>query len=173
MRRNIVLVGLMGCGKSSIGRILSSRLGWPLRDVDAVIEKEQGRPISEIFAQDGEVEFRRMEREAISHVAADQGAIVSVGGGAFVDPANRAALKSTGVTIYLKASVETLYDRVKHSKHRPLLANADPMERLRELLAVREPAYLEADCVLETDGRSSMDVARIIITLFFPLEPNL
>ena len=162
----------MGCGKSSIGRILASRLGLPLKDVDALIEKEQGRLISEIFASDGEPAFRRLERDMIARIAADPGSIVSVGGGAFVDPENRKVLKSSGITIYLKATPETLHERTRHSRHRPLLATGDPLARLRELLVKREPAYLEADCVLDTDGRSSMDVARIILTLFFPLEPG-
>jgi shikimate kinase len=171
-RPNLILVGLMGCGKSSIGRILSARLGCPYRDVDALIEKEQGRSIVEIFAKEGEAHFRGLEREMIRRIADERGIIVSIGGGAFVDPENRAALKEAGITVYLRAEPEVLYERVRHSSHRPLLAGDDGLAKLRALLEAREPAYREAHCTIETDAMSSLDVARALTTMFYPLEPS-
>ncbi|MCG3176235.1 MAG: Shikimate kinase [Candidatus Omnitrophica bacterium] len=160
---NVVLVGFMGTGKSSVGRILARRLRLRLIDVDDLIERTEGRRISEIFAADGEPHFRRLEKEAIRRASAEKGAVITTGGGAVVDPENLGALRATGRIISLQATPETVYQRVRSSKHRPLLANKpDLLEEVRRLMAARAPYYQQADAQVRTDGRTPLQVAREI-----------
>lgn len=160
---NVVLVGMMGSGKSSVGRLLADWLGVRLNDIDATIEYEAGRAIPKIFEAWGEGRFRELEREAIARAVRDRPCVIATGGGAFADPVNREALKSGGVVVYLRATPERLAARVRHASKRPLLHNADPLDRIRELLAQREASYLEADHVVETDGvRVDEVVAKIL-----------
>lgn len=149
---NVVLVGFMGAGKSAVGRSLARRLGRLFVDTDREVERKAGRTIPAIFAAEGEPAFRALEREAIAETAARRRLVVATGGGAPADPANLAALKASGLVVYLAARPETLLARVGTGEGRPVLAGGgDPTVRVRELLERREPAYRQADLVVETD----------------------
>lgn len=163
---NVVLVGFMGTGKSSVGRILSRKMRRRLIDVDDLIERTQGRKISEIFAVDGEARFREIERQAIRTAAAEHRVVITTGGGAVIDPGNLSALRSSGCVVSLQATPETIYERVRSSKHRPLLANKpDLLDEVRRLLRLRAPYYEQADLKVSTDARAPIEVAREIKTL--------
>lgn len=161
--RNIVLVGFMGTGKTSVGKVLGQRLKRPVMDIDRMIEEREGRKIAEIFEKEGEVHFRALEKEAVREAAASQGAVLTTGGGAVVDPENLARLKETGILVCLAASAETIYSRVKNSKHRPLLKEGDVLGEIKRLLEARAPFYAQADYTLQTDGQSPVYVAKVIL----------
>ncbi len=147
--RAIVLVGMMGSGKSSVGRRLASRLGLPFVDADAEIETAAGMTIAEIFAQRGEAEFRDGERRVISRILTTRSPLVlATGGGAFMNAETRARIADLGVSIWLKAEPEVLMRRVRRNAKRPLLQTADPEETLRRMLREREPVYALADLTL-------------------------
>ncbi len=149
----------MGTGKSTVGRALAARLGFTMLDSDHEIERKTGRAISAIFAESGEAEFRRLEREFIESGHAAEGCVVSCGGGLVVQPGMLELLKKKGVVICLHASLETILARTAGSAHRPLIQAENPMERLRELYAQREPIYRRASTIILTDGRPLMEVA--------------
>lgn len=157
-RPNIYLVGFMGTGKSAVGRALAESMGMRLIDVDHAIEREQGKSIPEIFEQEGEPHFRGLERAFIEHGHPAYGCVISCGGGLVVQPSMRALLKSKGVVVALCASPETIYERTKNNPNRPLLQVANPLERIRELLAEREEAYRDAGVQIMTDHRPLKDV---------------
>ncbi|MFZ5814476.1 MAG: shikimate kinase [Bacillota bacterium] len=166
---NIVLIGLMGSGKSAVGRLLADRLGRPFVDTDALIEAEAGLPIPELFAREGEEGFREREARVIAAVAARRGLVIATGGGAVLRPENRAALRASGLVVWLYAPPEALYHRAKAQgvERRPLLAGTDPLERLRALAAERAGAYEAAAHVrVETDGRPLLAVVTEIQELF-------
>ena len=151
--RTIALVGLMGVGKSTIGRRLAGALGLPFRDADQEIEKAAGRSISEIFAERGEEEFRAGERRVIARLLDEGPHVLSTGGGAFMNPKTRALIREKAVSVWLKADLEVLVRRVSRKDTRPLLAGRDPREVLERLMIERYPVYAEADIVVETDDR--------------------
>jgi shikimate kinase len=161
--KNIVLVGFMGTGKSTVGKLLAKRLKRQWVDVDQRIEEAEKRKIAEIFEKEGEAHFRRLERETIEKVAAGTNLVITTGGGAVIDPANRAALKKNGLLIALSASPETIFQRVRRSKHRPLL-KGDMLAQIKRLLAERENHYREADGTFSTDGKTASQVAEAIET---------
>jgi len=142
--RSIVLVGLMGSGKSTIGRRLAQRLGMRFADADDEIERAAGMTISDIFARFGEAHFRDGERRVISRLLAGRPMVLATGGGAFVNEETRALILQDSLCIWLDADIPTLVERVGRRSHRPLLKNRDPGEVLRELAAVRNPIYVEA-----------------------------
>jgi len=152
--RNIVLVGFMGSGKSSVGAELARRLGRELIDTDEIIERSSGATIPELFAQRGETAFRDLESEAVREAAARRGVVISTGGGAILRLENLRALRESGTVVYLRATPESIHDRVRGETHRPLLQVADPTARIRELLQAREPYYAQADAIVDTDGKS-------------------
>lgn len=159
---NIVLIGLMGSGKSSVGRLLAERLNRPFIDTDALVEAEAGCAIPAIFATEGEDGFRLREAAVIARVAAGDGQVVATGGGAVLRPENRDALRQTGLVVWLDAAPETLYRRVRAQGvgRRPLLAGPDPLGRLRALAEERAPAYAAAAHVrIATDTRSLEEIA--------------
>lgn len=153
---NVILIGFMGCGKSSVAVKLSYRMKQSMTDTDKLIEKKQGKTIAEIFAQDGEEAFRDMETEALrslKETAKNQ--IISVGGGLPVREENRALMKEIGKVVYLRAKPETLYERVKEDNGRPLLQCDDPLERIRTLLEERKEAYeAAADLTVDVDDKN-------------------
>lgn len=157
--RNVVLVGFMGSGKSTVGRLLAERLGAEFIDTDRWIEEQAGCTISQIFERDGEPAFRRMEREAIDHVAADTGRVIATGGGCLNDPGNLDALRRCGVMVWLQASPETIWRRVGADPRRPMLRSSDPQGRIRQLLDQRHHLYAMADLYIPTDGCSAQQVA--------------
>ncbi|QNO28563.1 shikimate kinase [Sphingopyxis sp. OPL5] len=142
--RPIVLVGLMGSGKSTIGRRLASRLGMRFADADDEIERAAGMTISEIFARFGEAQFRDGERRVIARLLTGKPLVLATGGGAFMNEETRALIKQASLSIWLDADIPTLVERVGRRSHRPLLKNRDPGEVLRELAVVRNPIYAEA-----------------------------
>jgi len=144
--RNLVLVGFMGSGKSSVGRILSSLTGFALVDTDTLVVQEAGQSIASIFKHHGEEHFRALETKAIESLIGRIGLIVATGGGAITVAENRKLIAQIGPVVWLDASPEHLYQRVKHSK-RPLLQTADPQKTVEELYRAREPLYREASTV--------------------------
>lgn len=148
--KTIVLVGLMGSGKSTIGRRLAERLGMPFRDADAEIEAAAGRSISEIFAAYGEQAFREGERRVIARLLDEPPHVLATGGGAFVDPTTRALINTKAVSVWLKTDLEVLARRVKRRDTRPLLAGKDPIQVLNDQAAARYPSYAEAEVTVET-----------------------
>ena len=162
--RNIVLIGLMGAGKSSVGRRLAKRLGRPFVDTDELVEKDASKSIAEIFAIAGERAFREQEAAAVRRVAALRGQVIAVGGGAVLDPANVTQLRATGDIVWLDADPEALAVRVGDGSTRPLLHGHDPHERLTELRDQRGPAYAAAATfVVDTTGQSPDEVVSAII----------
>jgi len=160
---NLALVGFMGTGKSSVGRILARKTGRTLVDVDQRIEEKDGRSIPEIFETDGEARFRAIEKEVILEASRGRSQVITTGGGAVVDPENMAALKGGGLVVALTAVPETVYRRVKDSRNRPLLKVGDVYAEIRKLMEIRKPFYDKADYQFATDGRTAPQVARMIL----------
>ena len=158
-KRNIVLIGFMGSGKTEVGRRLAQLLNCPLVDTDEIIERRAGMRISEIFEKHGEATFRAMEREVIREVASDGGKIISTGGGVPTFDENVEALRKTGWLVYLRASPITLWYRVRTMTDRPLLEVEDRFTRIVELLNHREPFYRQADIIIHTDELSPDEVS--------------
>ncbi len=149
--RSIVLVGMMGVGKSSVGRRLAARLAIPFVDADAEIEKAAGMSIADIFARHGEAYFRGGEARVIARLLEGGPQVLATGGGAFMNADTRALIKFKGVSIWLHAEVDVLLRRTgKRRNDRPLLQTADPAETLRELLTEREPTYAQADLTVQS-----------------------
>jgi len=170
----LVLVGMMGAGKSSVGKRLAQALDLPFRDADEEIERAAGLTIPDIFALRGEAEFREGERRVIARLLDDPPHVMATGGGAFVSAETRALMrKKKALSIWLKADPEVLARRVGRKDNRPLLRGKDPRKVLTELLAVREPAYRQADLVIESnDGPHQHTVEAIIAELTARLAPQ-
>lgn len=161
--RPLVLIGLMGVGKTTVGRRLAAALGRPFKDADEEIEKAAGRSVSEIFADFGEAAFRDGERKVILRLL-DQGPMVlALGGGAFVDDETRTRVKEKACSIWLQADIDTLVSRVSRRDTRPLLRDGDPRDILSRLLAARTPAYSEADLHIHADRGSHQATVNAII----------
>jgi len=149
--RSIVLVGMMGVGKSSIGRRLAARLGVPFVDADTEIEKAAGMSIADIFARHGEADFRSGEARVIARLLDGGPQVLATGGGAVMNADTRTAIKAKGVSIWLSAELDVLMRRINKRKNdRPMLQTADPAATLRELLVAREPAYAKADLTVQS-----------------------
>lgn len=152
---NVILIGFMGCGKSTVGLKLSYRLKKTIIDTDKEIEREEKRSISDIFAAEGEAYFRNKETECLRRLLETAGnQIISVGGGLPMREENRELLHQLGQVVYLRAQAETIYDRLKHDTTRPLLRGDNPREKIRTLMAQRELNYVEAaDVIVDVDGK--------------------
>ena len=148
--RSVVLVGMMGAGKSSIGRRLAARLGIPFIDADTEIEKAAGMSIAEIFTAHGEPYFRAGETRVIARLLDAGPQVLATGGGAFMNADTRAAIHAKGVSVWLRATIEVLARRIKRRNDRPLLKNVDPIETLRRLIDERYPIYAQADVTVES-----------------------
>jgi len=149
-RRTIVLVGLMGAGKSKVGRRLALRLGLPFSDSDPEIEAAAGESIEEIFANRGEQVFRDGERRVIARLLAQPVQVLATGGGAFMNPDTRATIRAKGVSVWLKAEIDILIKRIKRRNDRPMLNTDDPAATLAALVAQRYPVYAEADLTVHS-----------------------
>ncbi len=160
--KNIVLTGFMGAGKSSAGKKLSEMLGLAVVDTDDVIEKDSGMDIEEIFSRLGEVRFREMEKEAVKKVSSLKNHIIITGGGVVLDKENLRNLRKNGVIVFLHASPETIYNRVRNETHRPLLQVKNPLEKIVELLEYRESFYANNDLQIDTENLSITGVAEEI-----------
>src|SRR5262245_50545095 len=164
--KTVVLVGMMGAGKTSVGRRLASTLGVPFRDADVEIETAAGCTINEIFERYGEPEFRSGERKVIARLLTEPPHVLAAGGGAFIDEQTRLGIKERAVSIWLRAPLELLIQRVLRKDTRPLLRNTDSRATLERLLREREPIYAQADIVVESDeGPHDVVVKRIIAAL--------
>jgi shikimate kinase len=159
VRRHLILIGLPGAGKSTVGKLLGSRLGVPFVDLDELIEGEQHATVREIFATRGEQVFRELEREAAQRLIRGPSIVIAPGGGWAAQPGALEEARQRCFIVYLRAMPETAAARVGGTRTRPLLAGADPAERLRELLAAREPFYVTAEVTVSTEDRSADAVA--------------
>lgn len=163
---NLVLVGPMGAGKSSIGRSLADHFGLRLADVDHEIESRAGASINRIFESEGEAGFREREREALAELLSGDGLVLATGGGAVLDAGNRALLRQRGFVVHLHASVEQQLQRLAHDRTRPLLARGDREQMLRDLARLREPLYLQvAHLRFDTDGYSEAEAVERLAQL--------
>lgn len=156
---NIVLCGFMGCGKTTVGRLLAQSLGYTFVDMDDYIEEKAGMRVSEIFAAQGEAAFRRMETEACRELSAESGLVIAAGGGALVQPGNPEILAAGGVIVLIEVSPETVARRLKDDHTRPLLAVPDKEAAIRELMEKRLPIYRKAASVIVDGNRPAGAVA--------------
>jgi shikimate kinase len=163
---NLALIGFMGTGKSSVGRMVASALHFDYLDTDKVIEFRAHKSINEIFEQDGEPAFREWERRVVDELTHRRKTVISSGGGLPANEANLASLKSHGLVVCLWASPETIFERVRGHEHRPLLKAPEPLAKIRELLAAREAYYRQADVLVNTEMRSVREVATQVIHQF-------
>ena len=162
--RNIVLIGFMGSGKSSVGRIIAQRVNFALADTDQLIVRKTGLQITEIFKNHGEAYFRDQETAALESLRGQTGLVVSTGGGIVLRAGNVALLQELGFVAWLTASEDTVYERVSRSSKRPLMKTSDPRETIHKLLAEREPLYASAaHFTIDTSGRTRKEVANAII----------
>jgi shikimate kinase len=167
LRRTVVLVGMMGSGKTAVGKALAHRLNVPFLDSDAAIEEAAHATIAEIFARDGESFFRQREAEVIARLLTAPPCILSTGGGAFMVERNRKAITDKGVSVWLNVALETLWERVRHKDTRPLLRTADPFGTLRDIYTTRVPVYQLADLSVTASASYSIEetTARVIAGL--------
>lgn len=161
--RSVVLVGLMGAGKTTIGRRLAARLGLPFRDADLEIESAAGMPVADIFAIYGEPAFRDGERRVISRLLAEDRLVLATGGGAYMNAETREGIARSAVSIWLKADHDTLMRRVRRRGHRPLLRTADPDETMRRLMEERYPVYGLADLTVDSRDASHERVTQDVL----------
>jgi shikimate kinase len=166
LMHNLALIGFMGVGKSSVGRLASAQLHFEFLDTDGLIETLAGKSIARIFAEDGEPAFRACEREVVRQLERRHDIVVATGGGLAANPDNLASLKTHAFVVCLWASAEALWERVRHQTHRPLLQAPDPLARMRQLLAEREPFYRQADLLVNTERRPVKDVAQLVVQHF-------
>jgi len=155
----IVLVGLMGSGKSRIGQEVARLLKLSFVDADREIELAANCTVSEIFEKFGEKEFRKREKQIMERLLSGKAMVLASGGGAFIQPEIREVIKQKAISIWLKTDLDTLVERTSHKNHRPLLKKGDPAVLLRELMEVRHPIYAEADITVVTDRKTPQDVA--------------
>jgi shikimate kinase len=161
--KNIILTGFMGTGKTEVGRDLARLLNMKLIDVDTEIEKSQKMTINEIFKQSGEPWFREIETEMIKKISENKNIIISAGGGAVLKQENMDNLRKNGVIVCLTATPETILKRTSNYKGRPLLLVGNPLERIKELLNFRRPFYEKADIMIDTEGKTPLQIAEEII----------
>jgi len=164
--RNLALIGFMGSGKSSVGRMAAELLEFQFLDTDHEIEERAGKRISAIFEQDGEPVFREWERRICEMIEDRSGLVIATGGGLPINEANLQSLKRHSLVVCLWASPETILERVSGHSHRPLLNDPNPRERIRSLLAQREPHYRQADVLVSTEMRSTREVAQHVLLQF-------
>ncbi len=160
LQRSVVLVGMMGAGKTSVGRAVAESLSVPFFDADVEIEAAAGCSVASIFADYGEAEFRRLERQVIARLLNGEPCVLSLGGGAFMDAETRGRIKESGLSVWLKVDHALLLARVLRHGDRPLLKEGDPREKMERLLSEREPVYAQADLTVLCDDRPVAQTAR-------------
>jgi shikimate kinase len=170
--RPLVLVGMMGAGKTTVGRRLAARLGRHFVDSDEEVEKAANMTIPDIFAAHGEADFRAGEARVIARLLRDDHIVLGTGGGAFINPETRALIKAGSVSVWIKAEADLLFQRVSRRSNRPLLKTADPRATLEALIAARYPVYAEADLtVISTDAPQEQVAGAIVDALLARLAP--
>ena len=165
MKKNIILVGFMGAGKTVVAQELSDILKRDLVSTDLLIERKEGRSITQIFRDSGEPYFRKVESEIVRGLSARQGLVIDCGGGVVLSDNNIIDLKKSGVIFYLSATPDVIYKRIKDQTHRPLLTVSDPEAEIKKLLAARESRYQKADHVIDTCAKTLPQVAEEIMRL--------
>ncbi len=164
MKKNITLIGMMGCGKTTVAKELSKVLPeYALVDIDEEIEKSTGKKISEIFLKYGEPHFRELEINKIKQFTQNDFQIISAGGGAFENPDNRKRFLENSTVIFLKASPDNIYERIKAETHRPLLKKHFSLEKIQHILSLREKNYQKANYTIDTDNKTPAEIAEKII----------
>jgi shikimate kinase len=165
MAGNVYLVGMMGAGKTTLGKALAQKTGLEFIDTDRVVVERTGVPVATIFEFEGEPGFRRREAAVLAELAGRSGCVVATGGGAILAEENRRAMRGSGTVIYLRARVESLWERTRHDSARPLLATADPKGTLATLLAERDALYREAaHIVVDTGSQSAASLAARVLS---------
>jgi shikimate kinase len=164
--RNLALIGFMGTGKSTVGRVVAEVLGFSFVDTDHLIEARAGMSIKAIFAEHGEAVFRKWESQVVAALAQMTKTVIATGGGLPTIQGNLESLKEHALVVCLWASVDTIYERVSNHSHRPLLNEPEPLTRIQQLLAAREPYYRRADVLISTDLRSVREVALHVVHQF-------
>jgi shikimate kinase len=165
MPRHVVLVGLPGSGKSTVGKLVAEALGTKVIDIDGLLVREMGMPISQIFGMVGEARFREMERGAVKAAHGGDPCVIVPGGGWAAQPGQLDEARETSLVVYLKCQAGTAMKRSEQGEARPLLAGPDPGQRMRTLLEEREPFYLKADCQVNTENVPAEAVAAEVMTL--------
>lgn len=165
MIRHVVLIGLPGSGKTTVGKLVADTLKAPFVDIDATVARKEGRPISMIFAEKGESVFREMERVEMEAALGGAAAIIAPGGGWAAQPGALSSVQQRGVVVYLKTRAETAASRAAPQGNRPVLMGEDPASQMRELLKEREPFYVLADATVETDRKAPAKVVEEIVRL--------
>ena len=163
---NLALIGFMGTGKSSVGRQVAHLLRFVYLDTDQVIEARAGKTVARIFEEEGEPAFRAFERRVVQELTQRHNTVIGTGGGLPIQEGNLASLKNHALVVCLWASPETIYERVRGHEHRPLLNGPDPLAKIRELLAIREPYYRQADVLVNTELRNVREVAVQVVHQF-------
>lgn len=163
--KNIYIVGFMGTGKTVIGKILAQKLGKDFIETDEQIESRQGKKIVDIFSQNGEASFRAREKEIIRKLSSQKDLVISCGGGLICNAENLELLKKTGLVFCLAASAETIYERTKKDKNRPLLNVNNPLDKIKNLLQERTSYYAQAHYAIDTEGISPKGIVRKIISI--------
>jgi shikimate kinase len=163
---NLALIGFMGTGKTSAGRLVSELLHFEFLDTDEIIQSRTGRTIADIFASNGEVAFRTLERDVVADLAGRTKTVIATGGGLPASQVNLASLKTHALVVCLWASREKIWERVRNQTHRPLLHDPNPQQKIHELLELRAPFYRQADVLINTDLRSAREVAQQVVLQF-------
>jgi shikimate kinase len=163
---NLALIGLMGTGKTSVGRLVAEQLHFEYLDTDELIQTHTGRLIPDIFKTDGEPAFRELEKKVVVELAGRTKTVISTGGGLPANDHNFASLKSHALIICLWASPEKIWERVKNQSHRPLLYDPEPLKKIRDLLSAREPFYKQADVLMNTETRTVREMAQQVTHQF-------
>jgi shikimate kinase len=163
---NIALIGFMGTGKTSVGRLVAEQLHFHYLDTDEMIQSATGKTIADIFSTSGEPAFRALEEKTVQELTTKTQTVISAGGGLPVAPQNLASLKTHALVVCLWASPAKIWERVRNQTHRPLLHDPDPQKKIREMLAIREPFYKQADILLNTELRSLREVAQQVVHQF-------
>ena len=163
---NVALIGFMGTGKTSVGRVVAEMLHFDFLDTDDLIQTRTGRTIADIFAKDGEPVFRALEQQVVGELNGRNKTVISTGGGLPTNLENLHALKAHALVVCLWASKEKIWERVRSQSHRPLLHDPDPQKKIRDLLEIRAPFYMQADVLINTDQRSAREVAQQIVLQF-------
>jgi len=173
MGGNVFLVGMMGAGKTTLGKSLARRVERRFIDTDKLLVERTGAPVATIFELEGEAGFRRRESTLLQELAHDEDCVVATGGGAILDAANRRVMRESGTVVYLRARVEHLWERTGHDTPRPLLANDDPKGTLERLLAERDPLYREAaHVIVDTGSQSAATILQRVLSALQPATPK-
>ncbi len=168
LKKTVALVGMMGSGKSAIGKVISSILNVPFNDADVEIERAAKLSVPEIFERHGEKFFREKEGQVIKRLLQEKPCILATGGGAFINKKIRTSIRQYGVSVWLNADIDTLWKRVKHKKSSPLLRTDDPRQTLENIYEDRIKTYCLADVIIESHGKSSLeDMANLVIKSLF------